>query len=62
MMSPQQYKTVSQWFERLGLVVVGSLVIQKVLGGAALSDPVVILGVVVTFMAYGFGYGLLLKS
>jgi uncharacterized membrane protein len=58
----RHYKVVSQWLERLGLIVVGSLVVQKIVSGAGLSDPVVILGVVVSFALYTFAYNLLLKS
>jgi hypothetical protein len=48
--------------ERLGLIAVASLVVQKVVSGAGLSDPVVILGVVVSFALYTFAYHLLLES
>jgi hypothetical protein len=34
----------AEWFERLGLVVITSLVIQKIVAGASLGDPVVIIG------------------
>ena len=58
----RHYQVVSQWLERLGLIVVGSLVVQKIVSGAGLSDPVVILGVAVSFALYTFAYTLLLKS
>ena len=61
-MTGRHYKVVSQWLERLGLIVVGSLVVQKIVSGAGFSDPVVILGVVVSFALYAFAYNLLLKS
>jgi len=61
-MAERHYKMVSQWLERLGLIVVGSLVVQKIVSGAGLSDPVVILGVVVSFTLYAFAYHMLLKS
>jgi hypothetical protein len=48
--------------ERLGLIAVASLVVQKVVSGAGLSDPVVIVGVVVSFALYAFAYYLLLQS
>ena len=50
----RHYQVVSQWLERLGLIVVGSLVVQKIVSGAGLSDPVVILGVAVSFALYTF--------
>jgi hypothetical protein len=62
MMSARHYKVVSEWLERLGLIAVASLVVQKVVSGAGLSDPVVILGVVVSFALYAFAYHLLLRS
>jgi hypothetical protein len=58
----RHYRTVSQWFERLGLVVVASLVVQKIVSGASLGDPVVVLGVIASFVVYAFAYLLLLKS
>ena len=58
----RHYKTVSQWFKRLGLVVVASLVVQKIASGASLADPVVIVGVIASFIIYGFAYLLLLRS
>jgi hypothetical protein len=61
-MTERHYQVVSQWLERLGLIVVGSLVVQKIVSGAGLSDPVVILGVMVSFALYTFAYHLLLKS
>jgi hypothetical protein len=60
---PGRHDTVvSEWLERLGLIVVASLVVQKVVSGAGLSDPVVIWGVVVSFTLYAFAYHLLLQS
>jgi hypothetical protein len=61
-MAERHYQVVSQWLERLGLIVVGSLVVQKIVSGAGLRDPVVILGVGVSFALYTFAYHLLLKS
>jgi hypothetical protein len=59
----QHYKAVSQWLERLGLVVVASLVIQKiVVSGATLDDPVVAFGIVLTFVIYAAALDLLRRS
>jgi hypothetical protein len=43
---------VSEWLERLGLIAVASLVVQKIVSGAGVSDPVVILGVIGSFSLY----------
>jgi hypothetical protein len=40
-MEERHYKTVSQWLERLGLVVAASLVIQKIVAGASFGDSLV---------------------
>jgi hypothetical protein len=61
-MTGRHYKVVSEWLERLGLIAVASLVVQKIVSGAGLSDPVVIVGVVVSFVLYAFAYHLLLQS
>jgi hypothetical protein len=61
-MTGRHYKVVSEWLERLGLIAVASLVVQKVVSGAGLSNPVVIVGVVVSFALYAFAYYLLLQS
>jgi hypothetical protein len=61
-MTGRHYKVVSEWLERLGLIAVASLVVQKIVSGAGVSDPVVILGVVVSFALYAFAYHLLLQS
>ncbi len=53
---------MADWLERLGLIAVASLVVQRVVSGASLSDPVVILGVVLSIMFYAFAYHILLKS
>jgi hypothetical protein len=61
-MEERHYKTVSQWLERLGLVVAASLVIQKIVAGASLGDPVVIFGVPLTIIIYVAAFDLLLRS
>ena len=60
-MEERHYKTVSQWLERLGLVV-ASLVIQKIVAGASFGDPVVIFGVSLTIIIYVAAFDLLLRS
>jgi hypothetical protein len=61
-MKERHYKVMADWLERLGLIAVASLVVQRVVSGASLSDPVVILGVVLSIMFYAFAYHILLKS
>jgi hypothetical protein len=58
----QHYKTVSEWLERLGLVVVASLVMQKIVIGASLSDLVVIIGSIGALVIYAAAVVLLLRS
>jgi hypothetical protein len=61
-MEERHYKTVSQWLERLGLIVAASLVIQKIVAGASFGDPVVIFGVSLTIIIYVAAFDLLLRS
>ena len=61
-MTSRHYKVVSGWLERLGLIAVASLVVQRIVSGASLNDHVVILGVIVSIMFYAFAYHMLLKS
>lgn len=58
----QHYKTVSEWLERLGLVVVASLVIQKIVSGASFGDPVVIIGSMYAIVIYAAAILLLLRT
>lgn len=61
-MSSEQYATAAQWLRELGLLTVASLVVQKVVGGASLTDPVVITGVIAGGVLYLLATRLLLKS
>ncbi|MBI3442610.1 MAG: hypothetical protein HY007_02495 [Candidatus Sungbacteria bacterium] len=61
-MNPRHYKTGAQWLRELGLLTAGSLVIQKIVTGASLTDPVVITGIVVAGILYLLATRLLLKS
>ena len=58
----QHYKTVSEWLERLGLVVFASLVIQKIVSGASFGDPVVIIGSMYAIVIYAAAILLLLRT
>src|SRR6266705_2375819 len=40
----EQYKIAAEWLEHLGIALIASLVFQKIVTGASLRDPVVIVG------------------
>jgi len=61
-MSVHHYKTLAKWVKELGLVIVASLVVQKIFAGAPLGDPVVIFGGAVALVAYIWAIYLLHKS
>jgi len=61
-MQERHYKEMSQWLERVGLVVTASLVIQKIVSGASLGDPVVIIGSMYSIIIYAAAIILLLRS
>ncbi len=61
-MSPQQCATAAQWIRELGLLTVASLVVQKVVSGAPLTDPVVMTGAVAGGVLYLLAARLLLRS
>ncbi len=56
------YKTGAQWFKEIGLLIFAALVVQNIVKGAEVFDPVVIIGVVVSFIAYSCAIYCLLKS
>jgi hypothetical protein len=61
-MQERHYKAVSQWLERAGLLFAASLVVQKIVAGAKVSDPVVIAGAVSALIIYAAVYIMLLRS
>lgn len=61
-MSSRHYETIARWLKEVGLLVLASLVVQKIFLGAPLSDPVVGIGLAVSLMFYGSAFGFLLKS
>lgn len=61
-MNPRHYETGAQWLRELGLLTVASLVVQKVVSGASITDPIVITGAVVAGVLYVLATRLLLKS
>lgn len=56
------YKTYAQWLRELGLLTVGSLVIQKIVLGAPLGDPVVVAGIIISVVCYVSAVSFLKKS
>ena len=61
-MEERHYKAVSQWLERAALLVAASLVVQKIVAGAKISDPIVIAGSVSALVIYAIAYIMLLRS
>lgn len=52
----------AKWFERLGLLAVGSLVFQGILVQGDLSKLAIVLGLMLAFIFYGSAFYLLKKS
>jgi hypothetical protein len=61
-MEERHYKAVSQWLERAALLFAASLVVQKIVAGVKVSDPVVIAGAVSALVIYAGAYIMLLRS
>jgi hypothetical protein len=61
-MEERHYKAVSQWLERAALLFAASLVVQKIVAGAKVSDPVVIAGAISALVIYAIAYIMLLRS
>ena len=57
----EQYKMAAEWLEHLGLALIASLVFQKIVTGASLRDPVVILGSIYALIIYAAAVILLLQ-
>jgi hypothetical protein len=51
----------AEWLEHLGIALIASLVFQKIVAGASLRDPVVILGSIYAFIIYAAAVILLLQ-
>jgi len=62
MLTQEHYKTISKWFERAGLLFLGSLVVQNLLAGSPFDSQVVFAGVVSSVVAYLAAFLLLTKS
>ena len=57
----EQYKMAADWLEHLGIALIASLVFQKIVAGASLRDPVVILGSIYALIIYAAAVILLLQ-
>ena len=58
----RHYGTVARWIKEVALLSLASLVVQKLLSGGSLADPVVLLGVITAATLYATAVHLLLKS
>jgi hypothetical protein len=56
------YGTVARWVKEVVLLSLASLVVQRLLAGGSLADPVVLLGGITTAILYATAIHLLLKS
>lgn len=61
-MQEEHYKTFSAWLERIGLLVIASLVVPKIFIEAPFTDNVLILGTIIAIIAYLVASLLLIKS
>lgn len=61
-MQGAHYKTFSTWLERIGLLAIASLVVPKIFIEAPFTDTVLILGMIITIVAYLTASILLIKS
>jgi hypothetical protein len=57
----EQYKMAAEWLEHLALAVTASVVFQKVVSGASLGDPLVIVGSMCALVVYAAAVNLLLR-
>jgi hypothetical protein len=57
----EQYKIAAEWLEHLALAVTASVVFQKVVSGAPLRDPLVLVGSMCALVVYATAVNLLLR-
>ncbi|MFY9462923.1 MAG: hypothetical protein WAP52_01920 [Candidatus Sungiibacteriota bacterium] len=62
MLSSKQYETFAQWLERVALLFLASFVVGSIAKGLSVTDPVVLIGGVVTVSAYYLAVYLMIKS
>ena len=60
-LSQEHYKELAKWFERVAVLVLASLVIQKIVFGR-FGDPVIYLGAIAVLVFYLIAYQLLIRS
>jgi hypothetical protein len=48
----EKYKMVADWLEHLALAVTASVVFQKVVAGASLGDPLILIGSISALVVY----------
>ena len=58
-LTAKQYEKLSDWGERFALALLASLVLQQIVTGFSLFSPSVIIGGLVTALAYYVAYRLL---
>ncbi len=51
-LSSKQYETFAQWLERIAILFLASFVVQSIVRGSSLRDPVVIVGTLAALVAY----------
>lgn len=61
-LSSKQYETFAQWLERVAILFLASFVVQNILKGSSLTDPVVLVGSIAALFAYYGAVILTLKS
>lgn len=61
-MEKRHYEELAKWLERLGLLMFGSLVVQKLFAGSVLNDPAVIAGLSLSLCVYISAFVVLTKS
>ena len=60
-MGINERQKLADWAERLGILIVASLIVPKILTGATLSDSALAVGLLLAFAAY-FAAGHFLKG
>lgn len=61
-LSNKQYETFAQWLERVALLFLASFVVGSIVKGLSITDPVVLVGGIVTVSAYYLAVHLMIKS
>jgi hypothetical protein len=58
----EHYREMAKWFERVGIGALGAIVVQRLISGSTLIDPLLVLGFIVAVIVYFFAFKLLAKS